>query len=605
MKDELKNKYFSCIYCLYPKIIYNPTISPTDISTKCFLTHQKEYNIEDYISFKKEQMNILSKLKCDKCESHKNITFCSNEKTFLCGKCFPKNHQDKTHTLYDLNKIDNCPKHKKDFLYCKKCELPFCKLCDKETHSKHEFCNIKEFFLSEKEEQKAQFIIIKHNQINNDLLCKIFNTIINDKLDYSNTIYKYRQSEISLYTLMKNEYNINKSKNYNLLLNIRNYILKKFESINNLSYIEFIKETKVPEEKIQVKDSLIQYLLGKKYINFDNIPYNDDNNFFILKDKLNDIYIDHFLLLKNDIFITSGPNCYIYDESMEVKLKFTVGDKNNQKNIIISYIHYKKYNEIENREIIYAFITGIIYELILLKDGKDNYSYEIIEHRNKRISHKVDGVIDMKNGDVIVCSHMYPVICWRKDENKKFFEYKVLTEQKPYIKNAINIIHLSDDEFVTTSNSWPSLKFYLYQGYSDKTKEEYKIIKDIKLHCSKRKNTLALWNKEIIIVGLEYNLICLVSVKYKEIVTTIKGIDALYIFVRNNNDIIINEIMENYFLATAMKIYRFEKGEIMFKGILKNKLQIKSKQIMENNKGNLFISEYGEGKFSLIYVDKS
>jgi hypothetical protein len=380
----------------------------------------------------------------------------------------------------------------------KKCEVPYCKLCDKETHSKHEFCNIKEFFLSEKEEQKAQFIIIKLNQINNDLLCKIFNTIINDKLDYSNTIYKYRQSEISLYTLMKNEYNINKSKNYNLLLNIRNYILKKFESINNLSYIEFIKETKVPEEKIQAKDSLIQYLLGKKYINFDNIPYNDDNNFFILKDKLYDIYIDHFLLLKNDIFITSGPNCYIYDESMEVKLKFTVGDKNNQKNIIISYIHYKKYNEMENTEIIYAFITGIIYEVILLKDGKDNYSYEIIEHRNKRISHKVDGVIDMKNGDVIVCSHMYPVICWRKDENKKFFEYKVLTEQKPYIKNAINIIHLSDDEFVTTSNSWPSLKFYLYQGDSDKTKEEYKIIKDIKLHCSKRKNTLALWNKEII-----------------------------------------------------------------------------------------------------------
>ena len=197
MKDELKNKYFSCIFCLYPKIIYNPTISPTDISTKCFLNHQKEYNIEDYISFKKEQMNILSKLKCDKCESHKNITFCSNEKTFLCGKCFPKNHKDKTHTLYDLNKIDNCPKHKKDFLYCKKCELPFCKLCDKETHSKHEFCNIKEFFLSEKEEQKAQFIIIKLNQINNDLLCKIFNTIHNENLDYSNTIYKYRQPEIS------------------------------------------------------------------------------------------------------------------------------------------------------------------------------------------------------------------------------------------------------------------------------------------------------------------------------------------------------------------------------------------------------------------------
>jgi len=605
MKEEYKNKYFSCIYCLYPKIIYNPAVSPSELTTKCFLNHQKEYNINDYISYKKEQMNILSKLKCDKCESRKNITFCSNEKSFLCGKCFPKNHQDKTHTLYDLNKIDNCPKHKKDFLYCKKCEIPYCKFCDKETHLNHEFCNIKEFFLSEKEEQKAQFIIIKLNQINNDLLCKIFNTIHNENLDYSNTIYKYRQPEISLYTLMKNEFNNNKSKNFNLLLNIRNYILKKFESINNFSYIEFIKETKVPEEKVKSKDSLIQFLLNKNYINFDNLPYNDDNNFFMLKDKLNDIYIDHFLLLKNGIFIISGPNCFIYNESMEIKLKFQLGDINNNKNLIISYIHYKKYNEIENKEIIYAFYAGIIYEILLIKEGNGNYLYEIIEHKNKRISHKVDGVIDMKNGDLIVCSHMYPVICWRKDENKKFVEYKVLTEQKPYIKNAINIIHLSDDEFVTTSNSWPSLKFYLYQGDLDNTKEEYKIIKDIKLHCSKRKNTLSLLNKEIIIVGLEYNLICLVSIKYKEVVTTIKGFDALYIFVRNNNDIIINEIMENYFLATAMKIYRYENGEIVFKGILKNKLQIKAKQILENDKGNLFISEYGDGKYSYIYVDKS
>jgi hypothetical protein len=63
--------------------------------------------------------------------------------------------------------------------------------------------------------------------------------------------------------------------------------------------------------------------------------------------------------------------------------------------------------------------------------------------------------------------------------------------------------------------------------------------------------------------------------------------------------------MENYFLATAMKIYRYENGGIVFKGILKNKLQIKAKQILENDKGNLFISEYGDGKYSYIYVDKS
>jgi hypothetical protein len=94
-------------------------------------------------------------------------------------------------------------------------------------------------------------------------------------------------------------------------------------------------------------------------------------------------------------------------------------------------------------------------------------------------------------------------------------------------------------------------------------------------------------------------------VKYKEILATIKGIDASYIFVRNNNDIIINELMENYFLATAMKIFKFEKGELIFKGVLNNKLQIRAKKIIENDKGHLFISEFGDetNKYSYIYKD--
>ena len=606
MNESTKNKYFSCIYCLNPKIIYDPLLFPEELITKCFLNHEIKYNINDYISIRKEQIDILSKLKCDKCESHKNITYCSDEKIFLCGKCFQKNHKDKTHSLFDLNKVDSCPKHKKDFLFCKECEAIFCKFCDKETHEKHKFCAMKEFFLNEKEEQKTQLVINKLNQINNDLLYKIFNKVKN-QFDYLDTIYKIRQSEIELYVLIKKDFNISKSKNFNQLFNIRNHLLNKFESINNLSYIDFIKETKVQEEKIKSRDSLIQYLISQKYINFDSLSYNDAQNISVLKDNLNNIYIDHFLLLKdNNILITSGSTCFLYNESMELKLQFKLGDINSN-NLIISYIHYKKYNEINNEDIIYAFITGVIYEIILIKEDKGNYVYKIEEHKNKRISHKVDGVIDMKNGDVIVCCHMYPVICWRKDVNndKKFYEYKVLTEQKPYIKNAINIIHLSDDEFVTTSNSWPSLKFYKYS--EDNINEEYKIIKDIKMNCSKRKNTLSLWKNEIILVGLEYSNICLLSIKNKEIITTIAGIDALYIYVRNNNDIIINEIIDNYFLSTAMKIYGFEKGELSFKGVLKNKLQIRAKQILENDKGNLFISNFNtdSDEYSYIYLDKS
>ena len=604
MNDSIKTKYFSCIYCLNPKIIYNPSLSPTELITKCFLNHEIKYNIKDFCSLKTEQMKILSNLKCDECESHKNITFCSNEKILLCGKCFPKNHTDKTHKLYDMSKVDSCPEHKKDFLFCKNCDKIFCKFCEKEAHTKHDFCAKKEFCLTEKEEQNVQCIIIKLNQMNNDLLSKVFNKVSNE-LNYENIIYEYRQPEIELYTIIKNDYNNNKAKNFNLLFNIREYILNKFESFNNLSYIEFIKETKVPEDKIEAKDSLIQYIINQKYINFDNSSYNNEQNISILKDETYSIYIDHFLLLKYGIFITSGSTCYLYNESMKLLLQFKLGDINNKNNLIISYIHYKKYNEISNTEIIYAFITGVIYEIILIKEENEKFSYKIMEHVNKRISHKVDGVIDMKNGDIIVCSHMYPVICWRKDQNNKFGEYAILTEQKPYIKNAINIIHLNDDEFVTTSHSWPSLKFYKYFDSKDKTKEEYQIVKDIRMICSKRKNTLSLWNNEIIIVGLDNGGIYLLSAKYKEIITMIQGIDASFIFVRNNGDIIINEILKNYFLATVMKIYRYEKGEFVFKGVLRNKLQIKAKQILENSKNHLFISEHGEGKYSYIYLDKS
>ena len=49
---------------------------------------------------------------------------------------------------------------------------------------------------------------------------------------------------------------------------------------------------------------------------------------------------------------------------MELQLNFKLGDSNN---LIISYIHYKKYNENDDEEIIYSFITGVIYEIILIK----------------------------------------------------------------------------------------------------------------------------------------------------------------------------------------------------------------------------------------------
>ena len=138
-KEEIKSKYFSCIYCLTPLIIYNPQIDPLSLKTKCFQNHEINYSIKDFISYRKEQFNYIESITCDKCQSKKNLTFCNEEKIILCNKCFPKLHKDKNHCLHNLNKIDKCPEHNKDFFYCNECKIIYCKNCSQDKHISHKF----------------------------------------------------------------------------------------------------------------------------------------------------------------------------------------------------------------------------------------------------------------------------------------------------------------------------------------------------------------------------------------------------------------------------------------------------------------------------------
>ena len=212
----------------------------------------------------------------------------------------------------------------------------------------------------------------------------------------------------------------------------------------------------------------------------------------------------------------------------------------------------------------------------------------------------------MSNGDLITTSHMYPVICWRKDSKENFFEYKILTEEKPYIKNAVNIIHLPNNEFTFTSNSWPSIKFFKFD--INNIKDNYTLIKDMRLNCSAKTNTLALYKKEFIIVPLNFDQLCLIDVKNKEIVSKINGINLQYLFIRNNGDILMRGYYQNN--NQRLNIYRFKEGELVFSGILQNKLQISVEEIMENEDGKLYISGYEynfngnekENKINKIYL---
>ena len=605
-KEEIKSKYFSCIYCLTPEITYDPLSNPLILTTKCFKNHENKYNIKDYIIFRKEQFNYLENITCDKCASRKNLCFWSEDKLLLCQKCFPRMPKKKNNLVQNINKIDKCPIHNKDYFFCNECKIIYCQKCD-EGHKPHKFSLIKEFFLTENEITKMEFIVNKLAQYNFDLKYEIFNTVSNKYKSFYDTIYDVRGDEIALYQIIANEYisRFSKNNSFNVLFNIRNLILNKYENIYELTYADFINDTKIKEDNY--KNELVLYL-NKNYVNVGHESYNDDKNISILKDESNkNLNIKCFLLLKNgNIFIASNATCYIYDKSMKLKSEIKLKDLDeksiNDKYQNISYIHYKKYAN-ENIETVYAFITSTIYEIKIETNDKNEIIYNYKEYNCKRISYKIDGVIDMPNGDIITCSHMYPVICWRKNSSGDFYEYKILSSEKPYIKNAINIIHLPDNEFVFSSNSWVYLNFHKYENTGD-----YSLIKDIRMNCSSKKNTLALYKNEILIVGIERDEIYLINIKNKEIISRIKGIEIMYMFVTNWGDIIIKQKFQNYEFGPVMNIYKYEDGEFSFRGVLKNKLQIYIQQICENEKGDLFLvgeeldSKRGESPIDKIYL---
>ena len=593
-KEEIKSKYFSCIYCLTPEIIYDPLSEPFLLTTKCFKNHENKYNIKDYIDFRQEQFNYLENITCDKCASRKNLCFWSEDKLLLCQKCFPRIQKKKNNVIQSINKIDKCPIHNKDYFFCNECKLIYCQKCEEYEgrHKPHKFSLIKDFFLSENEITKMQYIVNKLAQYNFDLKFEIFNTVSNKYKSFYEKIYDIREVQILLYQIITNEYlrRFNKNNSFNVLFNIRNLILSKYENIRELSYTDFINETKIKEENY--KNELINYL-NKNYVNFGHDSYNDDKNISILKDESKNLNIKCILILKNDnIFIASNATCYIYDKSIklksEIKLKDLDGKSINDKYQNISYIHYKKYNN-KKIETVYAFITSTIYEINLETNDNNEIIYNFKEYNCKRISYKIDGVIDMPNGDIITCSHMYPVICWRKNISGDFYEYKILSSEKPYIKNAINIIHLPNNEFVFSSKSWVYLNFHKYQQTDKDDKNDYILVKEIRMNCSSKKNTLTLYKNEILIVGIELDEIYLINIKNKEIISRIKGIEILYMFVTNCEDIIIKQKFQNYEFGPVMNIYKIEQGEFLFKGVLKNKLQIYVQQICENEKGDLFI----------------
>ncbi len=180
---------------------------------------------------------------------------------------------------------------------------------------------------------------------------------------------------------------------------------------------------------------------------------------------------------------------------------------------------------------------------------------------------------------------MYKVICWRKDKKGNFIEYKILKKKKPYIKNAINIIHLPNNEFAFTSHSWPSLKIY---KKDENENIGYTLLKDMRMYCSSKKNTLALYQDKILFICLEGEKIILFDVKNKEIISIINGINVNNIFIRKNGDIIIRECFKNFHFRPIINIYQFKDGEFSYKGVFEKKVQIYINEMKENDKGELF-----------------
>ena len=197
---------------------------------ECKYGHLKD-NIK-FDDFNNTQKIDISKIRCDKCKNKSKSNTFKNE-FYLCNECkmnlcpLCKSAHEKTHSIinYD-NKNYICNIHNETFVkYCEECKMDLCFSCIIE-HKSHKIISYEDIIIDTKILRKSLNFLKKGiNKFKKNLeeIIKKFKKIIENMELYYNINDK----------IIK-KYEMNKKRNYNLLISLKNIKDSSDEEINNI-----------------------------------------------------------------------------------------------------------------------------------------------------------------------------------------------------------------------------------------------------------------------------------------------------------------------------------------------------------------------------------
>lgn len=236
---------------------------------------------------------------CSKCGENKEISYCMNEKIYLCAKCI-FNH-DKSHRTFELSKIyTNCQVHNKPYnMFCDEHSENICEECS----SKHSQCKNKIYLIKNNEDKVDDFLeMLKKERT-------AFKESINCLLKKLN---EYKEGYYSIYSLYETMINAYKRMgfNYFIIENV-NELLNNYQQDSKLNLIKSNIERLTEVFKILDNSITLKVNIRDKNVSKD-LKKNIDEEVFIICDaqngneekySYNEITKDNCKVYINDVII--------------------------------------------------------------------------------------------------------------------------------------------------------------------------------------------------------------------------------------------------------------------------------------------------------------
>ena len=507
-----------------PKIMYRIQNNKTKIETVCGQGHDK---INTILKFNEEQNDLLSMLKCKKCnfdslEVNNPFYYCPVCNELYCNAC--KSEHIHFLELISLNYFDStCIEHNKIFKYiCLDCKCSCCIDCKDDYHLDHILSRIRNQKINpkiiEELEEKIQNMKneLSHNKsVIDSKIMELLNQIvqIHDKFEiYSKEI----KEEIALFKNIIDTYKNKKKENdlnYEIIVNVKN--LLNFEPIKfNLENLKTI------EQKYENKETFDDYI--PKQISEKRIEENKDSKILQLEKSnafnFESKFVNYVLMLRdNKLAISLDEEIRIY-ETQSYSLQLTI----NELNAIFTFL-----TELNDGRLI--CLSQTFFAIIKFTSPKSHQVEQII--KDVYVSY----LFELSDNSLFACLKDSIHIYKKSKESENQFEDFLQTFDKK--QNIVYAIQVKEKQIACISQSKKSLFFWDFEEDSI-----VDVIKNISIYYSKNYcNTMTLVNDKVLgVCGGDCCGLILIDINSYQVIKSIPSHD---------NIMSIQKIKDNVFIT--------------------------------------------------------